>query len=60
MVVGHTVTTTSRVTPRFGAKVVMIDTGMQPAYVPQGRASALEFKNGTITAIYVDSRDVVR
>jgi hypothetical protein len=60
IVVGHTVTPTGRVTPRFGGKVVMIDTGMQPAYVPQGRASAVEFKNGTVTAIYVDSREVVR
>ena len=60
IVVGHTVTTTSRVAPRFGGKVVMIDTGMQPAYVPAGRASAVEFLNGTVTAIYTDSRDVVR
>src|SRR3954471_1387733 len=60
IVVGHTVTSTGRVTPRLGAKIVMIDTGMQPAYVPQGRASALEFKNGTVTAIYADSRDAVR
>jgi hypothetical protein len=59
-VIGHTVTTTSRVLPRFGGKVVMIDTGMQPAYVPAGRASAVEFLNGTLTAIYTDSRDVVR
>lgn len=59
-VIGHTVTTTSRVLPRFGGKVVMIDTGMHPAYVPAGRASAVEFLNGTLTAIYTDSRDVVR
>jgi hypothetical protein len=59
IVVGHTVTTTGRVAPRFGEKVVMIDTGMQPAYVPAGRASAVEFLNGTLTAIYADSREVV-
>jgi hypothetical protein len=60
IVIGHTVTTTGRVAPRFGGKVVMIDTGMQSAYVPTGRASAVEFLNGTVTAIYTDSRDVVR
>lgn len=60
IVVGHTVTTTGRVVPRFGGKIVMIDTGMQPAYVPAGRASAVEFLNGTLTAIYTDSRDLVR
>ncbi len=59
IVIGHTVTTTGRVAPRFGGKVVMIDTGMQPAYVPAGRASAVEFLNGTLTAIYTDSREVV-
>jgi len=59
IVVGHTVTTTGRVAPRFGGKIVMIDTGMQPAYVPAGRASTVEFLNGTLTAIYTDSRDVV-
>jgi hypothetical protein len=59
IVIGHTVTTTGRVTPRFGGKVVMIDTGMQPAYVPAGRASAVEFLNGTLTAVYTDSREVV-
>ena len=60
IVVGHTVTATGRVEPRFAAKVVMIDTGMQPAYVPAGRASALEFQNTTLTAIYTDSRELVR
>ena len=59
IVVAHTVTTTGRVVPRFDGKVVMIDTGMQPAYVPTGRASAIEFLNGTLTEIYTDSRDVV-
>lgn len=59
IVIGHTVTTTGRVTPRFSGKIVMIDTGMQPAYVPAGRASAIEFLNGTLTAIYIDSRDAV-
>jgi hypothetical protein len=59
IVIGHTVTPTGRVTPRFGGKVVMIDTGMQPAYVPTGRASAVEFANGTVTAIYTDLREAI-
>jgi hypothetical protein len=48
-----------RVRPRFGGKVIQIDTGMQPAYVPDGRASALEIAHGTMTAIYTDRRDVL-
>jgi len=60
IVIGHTVTPTGRVTPRFGGRIVMIDTGMQPAYVPTGHASAVEFANGTVTAIYTDSRETVQ
>jgi hypothetical protein len=33
---------------------------MQPAYMPGGRASALEIKRGEATAIYVDRRDEVQ
>jgi hypothetical protein len=59
IVIGHTVTSDSRVRSRWGGKVVQIDTGMQPAYVPTGRASALEMANGVTTAIYTDRRDVL-
>jgi hypothetical protein len=59
IVLGHSVTSTGRVMPRFGGKVVMIDTGMQPAYVPTGHASAVEFANGTVTAIYTDLREAI-
>ena len=59
IVVGHTVTTTGRVTSRFDGRVIQIDTGMQPAYAQGGRASALEITGGGITAIYVDRRDPV-
>jgi hypothetical protein len=59
IVVGHTVTPDGRVRARFGGRVLQIDTGMQPAYVPNGRASALEIDHGTMTAIYVDRRDPV-
>jgi Calcineurin-like phosphoesterase len=60
IVVGHTVEQTGRIALRFGGKVIAIDTGMQPAYVQGGRASALEWRGDTITAIYTDSRDVLR
>jgi len=59
IVVAHTVTTTGRVVSRFDGRVIQIDTGMQPAYVQGGRASALEIAHGEITAIYVDRRDPV-
>jgi len=59
IVVGHTVARDGRVRTRFGGKVIQVDTGMQPAYVPDGRASALEIAHGTMTAIYTDRRDVL-
>jgi len=59
IVIGHTVTPTGRVRPRFGGKVLQIDTGMQSAYVPNGRASALEIDHGTMTAVYTDRRDAL-
>jgi hypothetical protein len=59
IVVGHTVTPTGRITTRFDGRVIQIDTGMQPAYVPNGRASALEIRGGEATAVYVDRRDPV-
>ena len=36
------------------------DTGMLTSYIPDGRASALEIKDGTFTAIYLDRREVIR
>jgi Calcineurin-like phosphoesterase len=59
IVVGHSVTADGRVRVRYGGKVIQIDTGMQPAYVPNGRASALQIEHGTMTAIYADRRDVL-
>jgi hypothetical protein len=59
IVVAHTVTADGRVRARFGNRVLQIDTGMQPAYVPNGRASALEIDHGTMTAIYADRREPV-
>jgi hypothetical protein len=59
IVVGHTVAATGRITTRFDGRVIQIDTGMQPAYVQNGRASALEITGGEAAAIYVDRRDAV-
>jgi calcineurin-like phosphoesterase family protein len=59
IVIGHTVVPDGRMRARFGGKVVQIDTGMQPAYIPTGRASALEIQHGVFTAIYEDRRDVL-
>ena len=59
IVIGHTVTPTSRITTRFDGRVVEIDTGMQPAYIPDGRASVLEIRGSEATAIYVDRREPV-
>ena len=56
IVVGHTVAQTGRIMTRFDGRVIEIDTGMQPAYIPDGRASALEIKGDEATAIYVDQR----
>jgi hypothetical protein len=59
IVVGHTVTTPGKVTTRFGSRVILIDTGMNPAYVSDGRASALEIRGDEVAAIYVDRREVL-
>lgn len=56
IVVGHTIPQTHRITPRFGNRVFLIDTGMLFTYFKGGRASALELKDGKITAIYQDQQ----
>ena len=59
IVIGHTVVSSGRITTRFDGRVVQIDTGMQPAYVKDGRGSALEIRNGQTTAIYTDRTEPV-
>lgn len=59
IVIGHTVVPDGRIVTRLGGKVVQIDTGMQSAYAPKGRASALEIRGPTFTAIYEDGRQVL-
>ena len=60
MVIGHTVTPTGRTTPRFGGRVVLIDTGMLTSVYKSGRPSALEIVGDKWTAIYEDGRQVIR
>ena len=59
IVIGHTLAPGERIASRFGGRVFQIDTGMLRSYVPQGRASALEIRDGRFTAIYEDRRDVL-
>jgi hypothetical protein len=56
-VVGHTITKTFRITPRFDNRVFLIDTGMSSVYRANGgQGSALEIQGDTITAIYANER----
>ena len=56
VVIGHTVTSDGRITPRFGGRVVMIDVGMNPLY---GRnLAALEIgPDGAMSALYEGRRE---
>jgi hypothetical protein len=57
IVIGHTVTETRRIATRFGGRVIQIDTGMLSGdFFPNGRASAIEIRNGRVTAVYEDGR----
>jgi len=59
IVTGHNVASGGRIASRFGGKVFQIDTGMLTSSYPEGRASALEIRDGRFTAIYEDRRDVL-
>ena len=57
-VVGHSVTGTGRITPRFGGRVVGIDVGLTGAY--GGHLGALEVKpDGSMAAIYEGGREEI-
>lgn len=57
-VIGHTPVLPGRITPRFGGRVIQLDTGMLNAdFFPHGVASALELHAGVLTAIYPDRRE---
>jgi len=53
-VVGHTMLSGFRITPRFSSRVFLIDTGMLTDYYKDGHPSALSI-NDRINAIYLDS-----
>lgn len=59
IVVGHTVSETGRIRPRFGGRVVQIDTGMLSSVYKGGRPSALEIMGERWTAIYEDGRQLL-
>jgi hypothetical protein len=54
-VTGHTPQASRSITPRFGGRALLIDTGML-ASVYKGRGSALEIDGDRLTAIYEDGR----
>ena len=60
-VIGHTPVANARITPRFGGRVVLIDTGMLGGeFYPGGVPSALELHGSEITAIYEGRRESLR
>jgi hypothetical protein len=60
IVVAHTPQRDRRIRSRLGGKVFLIDTGMLSSYYPQGRASALQIRDGvTFTAQYMDQQVVL-
>jgi hypothetical protein len=59
-VVGHSIPPdASRILPRFGGKVFLIDTGMLRGYAENGRPSALEIEGSTFSAIYESGRETL-
>lgn len=50
-VVGHSPVRTSEITPRYGSKVFLIDTGMVSGRVPGERTAALEIRDGKFIAV---------
>ena len=58
-VVGHSVPSTMRITPRFSAAIFLIDTGMLSSVYQGGVASALEIRDRRFTAIYSDQRTML-
>jgi len=58
IVIGHTVTDDGRIHRRFGGRVILIDTGMSPAY--RGSLAALEIgADGVMTAVHPDLREPI-
>jgi hypothetical protein len=60
IVIGHTVSETGRIRPRFNGRIVQIDTGMLTSVYQGGRPSALEIVGNTWTAIYEDGSQKIQ
>jgi hypothetical protein len=58
-VTGHTPMLPGRITPRFGNRIFLIDTGMLSTYYKGGRPSALEISGGAVSAIYPKERETL-
>jgi hypothetical protein len=58
-VTGHTPMLPGRITPRFGNRIFLIDTGMLSTYYKGGRPSALEISGGAVSAIYPNERETL-
>jgi hypothetical protein len=57
IVVGHT-GSAGRITPRFGGRVVQMDSGMlDGTFFPGGAPSALVIEGASMTAVYLDRRE---
>jgi hypothetical protein len=60
LVIGHTPTPDHRIATTFDGRVIAIDTGMLGGeWYPGGVASALEIRDGAVTAVYDGRRDVL-
>jgi hypothetical protein len=56
IIVGHTVMEKGDIRTRGSNAVIMIDTGMNRAFYPEGRPSALEIQGDKLTAIYGENK----
>jgi hypothetical protein len=59
MVVAHTPAKDGTIQVRFDGRIFLVDTGMLSSYYTGGRSSALEIVGDTITAVYLDEREVL-
>lgn len=58
-VVGHTTVKDGKIRPRFGGKVLLIDTGMLTSVYKTGQPSALVIQGKQFTALYLDHQEVL-
>jgi hypothetical protein len=58
IVIGHSTVLPGRIVARVGGRIILIDTGMVGGeFYKGGVPSALEWRGGTLTAIYLDRRE---